>query len=139
LCQLQIHFLNRHLSSGISFLEKILQMKQRTSAKSSAPNKSLGQSPKGLAATAPMPAKPQADIKSSLDFVLETDFIPLVALLKVAGLVSSGGQAKWMVSEGAVYVDRVMELRKTCKIRGGQKVQMGTTEIKVHATPREVL
>jgi ribosome-associated protein len=114
-------------------------MKQGTNAASSAPNKKPSQAQKVLPTTVPTPAKPPAVIKSSLDFVLETDFIPLVALLKVAGLVSSGGQAKWMVSEGAVYVDRVMELRKTCKIRSGQKVQMGTTEIKVHATPREVL
>ncbi len=36
-----------------------------------------------------------------------------------------------MVAEGLVRVDGAIELRKTCKIRAGQTVQTGDTEIRV--------
>jgi ribosome-associated protein len=80
--------------------------------------------------------KTLAKIENSQDFTLQTEFITLVALLKAAGLTSSGGQAKCWVAEGLVWVDEAIELRKTCKIRGGQKVQVGASEIKVHAISR---
>ena len=49
-----------------------------------------------------------------LDFQLERDFIELNQLLKLVGLVDSGGAGKAMVAGGAVRVDGVVELRKTC-------------------------
>lgn len=66
-----------------------------------------------------------------VDFVLERDFIELNQLLKLTGVVDSGGAGKHLVADGIVYVDGQIELRKTCKIRSGQKVTIGDKEIKV--------
>ena len=66
-----------------------------------------------------------------VDFVLEHDFIELNQLLKLVGVVDSGGAGKHLVADGAVHVDGQKELRKTCKIRSGQIVTIGDVEIKV--------
>lgn len=68
-----------------------------------------------------------------IDFELRGDFIPLDALLKATGLASSGGAAKTMVAEGRVQVDGQDELRKTCKLRAGQVVSIGTARVRLHA------
>lgn len=55
-------------------------------------------------------------------FTLETEYIELNQLLKLAGLCDSGGAGKALVAEGRVSVDGVTESRKTAKIRSGQTV-----------------
>lgn len=67
----------------------------------------------------------------SIDFDLEGDFVELNQLLKLVGVVDSGGAGKQLVASGAVRVDGEVELRKTCKIRAGQRVQVGDAEIRV--------
>ena len=66
-----------------------------------------------------------------IDFRLDREYVELNQLLKLAGLCDSGGAGKAMVAEGLVRVDGAVELRKTCKIRAGQTVQTGDTEIRV--------
>jgi ribosome-associated protein len=66
-----------------------------------------------------------------IDFQLESDFIELNQLLKLAGLCDSGGAGKALVASGAVRVDGVVELRKTCKIRAGQLVEIGDVRLDV--------
>lgn len=66
-----------------------------------------------------------------IDFELEGDYVELNQLLKLAGLCDSGGAGKQMVASGAVRVDGIVELRKTCKIRAGQAVRVGDVEIVV--------
>lgn len=61
------------------------------------------------------------------------DHVELNQLLKLVGLVDSGGAGKALVANGAVRVDGAVELRKTCKIRAGQEVQVGDTRIRVLA------
>jgi ribosome-associated protein len=51
------------------------------------------------------------------------EFIELNNLLKIMGLVESGGTAKTVIAEGRVKVDGTIELRRRCKIRTGQKVE----------------
>jgi ribosome-associated protein len=68
-----------------------------------------------------------------LDFRLERDFIELNQLLKLTGLCDSGGAGKALVASGAVRVDGVVELRKTCKIRAGQRVELDDVRIDVAA------
>lgn len=64
----------------------------------------------------------------TIDFELEDQYVELNQLLKLVGLCDSGGAGKALVASGAVQVDGVQELRKTCKIRAGQQVQcLGTT------------
>ena len=69
----------------------------------------------------------------TLDFDLDRDFVELNQLLKLAGLCDSGGAGKQLVASGAVAVDGQQELRKTAKIRAGQRVQVGDAEIVVSA------
>jgi ribosome-associated protein len=68
-----------------------------------------------------------------IDFQLDRDFVELNQLLKLAGLVDSGGAGKALVASGAVRVDGAVELRKTCKIRAGQVVRVGDNDIRVAA------
>lgn len=66
-----------------------------------------------------------------IEFKLEGEFVELNQLLKLAGLCNSGGAGKMLVAEGGVSVDGKVELRKTCKIRAGQRVSMGGVRINV--------
>ena len=66
-----------------------------------------------------------------IDFDLDHDFVELNQLLKLVGLVDSGGAGKNMVASGAVSVDGKQELRKTAKIRSGQTVSVGDLQIRV--------
>jgi ribosome-associated protein len=68
-----------------------------------------------------------------IDFQLDRDFVELNQLLKLVGLVDSGGGGKALVASGAVRVDGAVELRKTCKIRAGQVVRVGDNDIRVAA------
>lgn len=71
--------------------------------------------------------------QQTLDFELRGEFIPLDSLLKAAGVVDSGGAAKALVAAGEVQVDGQTELRKTCKIRAGQVVQLAGVTITVRS------
>ncbi|MGN7833279.1 RNA-binding S4 domain-containing protein [Pseudoxanthomonas sp. 22568] len=69
-----------------------------------------------------------------LDFELDGEYVELNQLLKLIGLVDSGGAGKALVASGAVRVDGAIELRKTCKIRDGQVVALDDIEIHVRAS-----
>lgn len=66
-----------------------------------------------------------------IDFELKGEFVELNQLLKLTGVVDSGGAGKHLVAEGVVLVDGQQELRKTAKIRAGQVVTLGDVEIRV--------
>lgn len=66
-------------------------------------------------------------------FQLTRDHVELCQLLKLAGIASSGGQGKHIVAAAEVTVDGVLELRKTAKIRAGQKVECRGVTIVVDA------
>jgi ribosome-associated protein len=67
----------------------------------------------------------------AVQFELEGDYIELNQLLKLVGLCGSGGIGKQMVASGAVSVDGKPELRKTAKIRSGQRVRYEDVQITV--------
>jgi Uncharacterized conserved protein len=71
----------------------------------------------------------------TLEFELQGDYVELNLLLKLSGVCDSGGAGKAIVATGAVRVDGVTELRKTCKIRAGQRVSIDDVEIRVLADP----
>jgi ribosome-associated protein len=90
--------------------------------------------------TRPLPARrpagaPSQDTRSmqTLEFELDRDYVELKQLLKLADLVTSGGEAKTVIGDGQVLVDGEVELRKACKIRAGQQVQFGDTVINILA------
>jgi ribosome-associated protein len=64
-------------------------------------------------------------------FELAGEFVELNQLLKLVGLVDSGGAGKNLVASGVVKVDGKQELRKTAKIRSGQVVKVGDVQIQV--------
>lgn len=66
-------------------------------------------------------------------FALTGEWIALNDLLKVTGLISSGGLAKAMIADERVKVDGRTETRKTCKIRAGQVVTMDGAMVVVTA------
>lgn len=68
-----------------------------------------------------------------LRFELDRDHVELNQLLKLTGICDSGGAGKHLVASGDVRVDGIVELRKTCKIRGGQRVEVGDVAIEVVA------
>ena len=78
----------------------------------------------------PHPCDIETDMQQT-EFHLEHEFVELNQLLKLVGLCDSGGAGKALVASGDVTVDGVQELRKTAKIRAGQRVRLGDVEIKV--------
>ncbi|HEV7814037.1 MAG TPA: RNA-binding S4 domain-containing protein [Janthinobacterium sp.] len=68
-----------------------------------------------------------------VNFDLAAEYVELNQLLKLAGLCDSGGAGKVLVASGVVSVDGKKELRKTCKVRAGQKVSIGDVQITVLA------
>jgi ribosome-associated protein len=68
-----------------------------------------------------------------LELPLRGDYIELDKLLKATGLADSGGQARALIAAGEVKVDGQIELRKTAKIRAGQRVEFGGQVVRVLA------
>jgi ribosome-associated protein len=66
-------------------------------------------------------------------FQLRDDHVRLCDLLKLAGIVGSGGEGKRLVAGGEVTVDGQAESRKTAKIRAGQAVECRGVRILVLA------
>lgn len=68
----------------------------------------------------------------NMDFDLEgNEFIELNKLLKILGLVESGGQANMVITEGDVYVNEVQEFRKRKKLKKGDVVSFMGQSVKV--------
>ena len=67
------------------------------------------------------------------EFRLNSEYVELNQLLKLTGVCQSGGAGKLLVAEGNVLVDGQIELRKTCKIRAGQVVNISGLRINVLA------
>lgn len=68
----------------------------------------------------------------TIRFDLDREHVELNQLLKLSGVCDSGGAGKHLVASGAVRVDGAVELRKTAKIRAGQRVEVGDVAIEVH-------
>ncbi|MDY0054673.1 MAG: RNA-binding S4 domain-containing protein [Methyloversatilis sp.] len=65
------------------------------------------------------------------DFELRGEYVALCDLLKIAGIVTSGGEGKARVDAGGVMVDGQPESRRTAKIRAGQVVECDGVRIAV--------
>ena len=62
---------------------------------------------------------------------IRTDYIKLDSLLKYAGLTGTGGEAKYVISEGMVKVNGEVCTLKGKKIYPGDKVEFGGTALDV--------
>ncbi|MFT5778334.1 MAG: ribosome-associated protein [Crocinitomicaceae bacterium] len=59
------------------------------------------------------------------NFKIEGEHIELIRLLKVVGIAESGGHAKMIVSDGEVYRNGEIELRKRAKLIIGDRIDIG--------------
>lgn len=62
---------------------------------------------------------------------IETEFIKLDSLLKFAGAVETGGQAKEMITQGQVSLNGEVCTMRGKKIRPGDRVTIEEIEIEV--------
>ena len=60
--------------------------------------------------------------------------IRLDHLLKLTGMVQSGGEAKVRVQGGEVRVDGEVETRRGRQLQGGELVQLGDRQVRVEAS-----
>ena len=58
------------------------------------------------------------------DIVIDTEFVTLGQLLKMTDAISSGGMAKWFLSENDVYVNGEIDNRRGRKLRDGDIVNI---------------
>ena len=68
------------------------------------------------------------------DFYLNGhDYVALCDLLKLAGVVDSGGHAKQLIAAGEVLRNGVVETRKTAKIQSGETISLADVTIQVRS------
>ncbi len=62
---------------------------------------------------------------------IDTEYIKLDSLLKFAALVATGGEAKYVISEGMVEVNGEICTQRGKKLRPGDKVKFERFELEV--------
>jgi ribosome-associated protein len=66
-----------------------------------------------------------------MKFELQDEYIELFKLIKVLDLVDSGAQAKYIVADGHVKRNGVVEVRKRAKIVAGDVIEIEDARIEV--------
>ena len=61
-------------------------------------------------------------VQKSIKLRKDEDFITLGVLLKLVGIIDTGGQAKWFLSENAVLVNGEEENRRGRKLYHGDQI-----------------
>ena len=67
-----------------------------------------------------------------IEFQVTGDYIPLIQLLKAAGLVQTGGEAQIVVTEGEVKYNGQVDYRKRLKVKKGDVVEFRDHKIVVN-------
>lgn len=62
------------------------------------------------------------------------EYIELYKVLKVQAMISAGGEAKFVISEGKVTVDGEVETRKRKKVRAGEVVSYNGETVQIVAS-----
>lgn len=62
---------------------------------------------------------------------IDTEYIKIDSLLKFAALVATGGEAKYVISEGMVEVNGEICTQRGKKLRPGDKVRFERFELEV--------
>ncbi|NOY67882.1 MAG: RNA-binding S4 domain-containing protein [Deltaproteobacteria bacterium] len=63
--------------------------------------------------------------------VISEEPIELYKILKFENMVGSGGEAKFVISEGQIIVNGKVETRKRKKIFSGDVIEFGKTRIRI--------
>ncbi len=64
-------------------------------------------------------------------FKIEGEYIQLIQLLKAVNLVEHGAMAQWVVEEGLVKYNGVVDYRKRLKLKPGDLVEFDGQQIKL--------
>lgn len=59
-----------------------------------------------------------------IEITIDSEYIKLDQLLKLADVASTGGHAKFLIQEGVVKVNDEVEMRRGKKIRRGDIIQV---------------
>ena len=71
---------------------------------------------------------------AGLSFMLNgTEYIELIRLLKFVGIAENGAHAQALVEQGRVERNGEIETRKRAKLRAGDRIRVGDTEVVVNA------
>ncbi len=65
------------------------------------------------------------------DVAIDGEMIRLGQLLKLSGLVESGGEARELVQEGAVQVNGEVEMRRGRQLHRGDVVEAGAQTVRI--------
>ena len=57
-----------------------------------------------------------------IEICINTEFIKLDSMLKLAGVAETGGQAKYFISEGYIFVNDEVTLLRGKKLHKGDKI-----------------
>ncbi|WED64770.1 RNA-binding S4 domain-containing protein [Synoicihabitans lomoniglobus] len=69
------------------------------------------------------------------DVTISSEPAELYKILKFENLVASGGEAKFVISEGQVLLNGEVETRKRKKIMAGDVIEFGGEQLKVRLKP----
>lgn len=69
------------------------------------------------------------------NITITTEYIKLQDLLKFAGVVYTGGEAKVLIQEGVVTVNGEVCTQRGKKLRQGDRVQLGDVTLNVQYAP----
>ncbi|MFD0728578.1 S4 domain-containing protein YaaA [Bombilactobacillus mellis] len=64
-----------------------------------------------------------------MEIKIQKSYITLTQALKEAGIISTGGQAKWYLQENKVLVNGTPEKQRGKKLYPGDKVQLESQQI----------
>ncbi|MEM6581608.1 MAG: RNA-binding S4 domain-containing protein [Pseudomonadota bacterium] len=78
-----------------------------------------------------------SDKLSAREVYISREPIELYKVLKFEGLVNSGGEAKVVISAGAVQVNGTVETRKRRQISNGDTIEFAGEELRIHLRQRE--
>ena len=70
-------------------------------------------------------------MRNAIDVPITSEMIRLGQLLKLAGVVDDGGQARTLIENGQVSVDGEVDRRRGRQVRPGSLVDLGETLIRV--------
>ena len=65
------------------------------------------------------------------EFVINTEYIELIKLLKAIGVADTGGNAKEIVREGLIKVNGETELRLRCKLYDSYVVEIDNIKVTI--------
>lgn len=68
---------------------------------------------------------------------ITTEYIKLDSLLKLAALVGTGGEAKYVIAEGMVNVNGEVCTQRGKKLRAGDKVEFAGNVLEITAEPTD--